>query len=109
MSDEPVVIDGLSENIGPFYVPGSCAVYANHSSRPNARIDKRHGGMWLVASEPIAAGQEIRFDFTEAGAPAGGRAARDEGLGDGPADAAATSRGRKGAAAVAVLGGWPGR
>jgi len=71
VSDEPVVIDGLSENIGPFYVPGSCAVYANHSSRPNARIDKRHGGMWLVASEPIAAGQEIRFDFTEGHRPVG--------------------------------------
>ena len=67
-----VVIDGASEN-SPFELPRCCASYANHSARPNARLElwpvlrpasceaRQH--MVLVASEPIAAGGEIRIDY----------------------------------------------
>jgi len=66
------VIDGASEN-SPFECERSPAVYANHSAAPNARLEiwpvARAGPlevrerMVLVASEPIAAGQEVRIDY----------------------------------------------
>ena len=67
-----VIIDGASEN-SPFELPRCCASYANHSEQPNARLElwpvlrpaaceaRQH--MVLVASEPIAAGGEIRIDY----------------------------------------------
>ena len=67
-----IVIDGASEN-SPFELPRCCASYANHSEQPNARLElwpvlrpapceaRQH--MVLVASEPIAAGGEIRIDY----------------------------------------------
>lgn len=67
-----VIIDGASEN-SPFRCPCSPAIYANHSSAPNARLEMwpapRPGSlelrqhMVLVASEPIAAGQEVRINY----------------------------------------------
>ena len=67
-----VVIDGASEN-SPFCCPCSPAIYANHSSAPNARIEMwpmpRPGSlelrqrMVLVATERIAAGREIRINY----------------------------------------------
>ena len=63
------VIDGACEN-SPYDRECSPAVYANHSRRPNARIEswpvlqpgplevREH--MMLVAAEPIDAGQEVR-------------------------------------------------
>ena len=65
------VIDGASEN-SPFECKRSPAVYANHSSRPNARLECRPAltqpgihRMLIVALEPIAAGQEVRIDYEE--------------------------------------------
>lgn len=67
-----VVIDGASEN-SPFRCPHSPAIYANHSSQPNARLEMwpapRPGSlelrqhMVLVATECIAAGREIRINY----------------------------------------------
>ena len=71
-----MVIDGASEN-SPFECPRSPASYANHAPRPtcNARLEtwpvlgpdplsvRQH--MVLVASEPIAAGHEIRIDYED--------------------------------------------
>jgi len=49
--------------------PPSCTIYANHSTRPNARLlhvpasgDAQHV-LLLVATERIRAGSEIRFDY----------------------------------------------
>ena len=65
---------GASEN-SPFLLPRCCALHANHSARPNARLElwpvlrpathepRQH--MVLVASEPIAAGAEIRIDYED--------------------------------------------
>jgi hypothetical protein len=70
------VIDGMGEN-SPFGCAPSLAVFANHSARPNARIEsfpvlrpgplevRQH--MMLVAAEPIAAGQEVRLNYEEGG------------------------------------------
>jgi len=67
-----VLIDGASEN-SPFALPRCSASYANHSERPNARLElwpvlrpalcevRQH--MVLVAAEPIEAGCEIRIDY----------------------------------------------
>ena len=65
------VIDGASEN-SPFECARSLATYANHSSRPNARIESwpvlRPGAlevrqhMMLVAIEHIESGQEVRIN-----------------------------------------------
>jgi len=67
-----VVVDGASEN-SPFDCPRSAAIYANHSTRPNARVEtwpvlrpgphevREH--VVLVASEPIEAGREIRINY----------------------------------------------
>ena len=67
-----VIIDGASEN-SPYELPRCCAIYANHSSRPNARLElwpvlrpaacemRQH--MVLVASEAITPGAEIRIDY----------------------------------------------
>jgi len=54
-------------------MPVTLAVYANHSTRPNARFERREGGglgpldlrqrMYIVATEPIEAGREIRVDY----------------------------------------------
>ena len=55
------------------------AIYANHSRMPNCRLEhwpRRAAGrdapagqdtLWLVASEPVAAGAELRFDYEEGG------------------------------------------
>jgi hypothetical protein len=65
-------IDGNCEN-SPFETPRAPAVFANHSERPNARIEfwpalqpgpfELVGEVWIVASEEIAAGREIRIDY----------------------------------------------
>ena len=72
-----VVIDGACENSPYECGARSPAVYANHSRRPNARIEswpvlrpgpcevRQH--MMLVASEHIDAGQEIRVDYEGGG------------------------------------------
>ena len=71
----PLLCAGACEN-SPFQVERSAAIYANHSTRPNARLEcwpvLRPGtfevrqNMVLVASTPIEAGHEIRIDY-EAG------------------------------------------
>ena len=65
------VIDGASEN-SPFECERSPAVYANHSSQPNARLEcwpalplQGIHRMLLVALEPIEAGQEVRIDYED--------------------------------------------
>ena len=57
--------------------PPSPAAYTNHSSAPNARLEHWPPGdtggldrVVLVASEPIPAGREVRFDY-ERGAAKG--------------------------------------
>lgn len=66
-------IDGNAEN-SPFAdAPRYPGVFANHSCRPNAKLEFQRaaspgrcdlkGRMYLVAREPIAAGQEVRFDY----------------------------------------------
>ena len=70
------IVDGNSEN-SPFDLARSAAIFANHSKRPNACIEvwpvlrPEHLGirqrMMLVASEPIAAGQEVRIDYEDGG------------------------------------------
>jgi hypothetical protein len=72
------VIDGACENSPYECGPHSPAIYANHSRRPNARIEswpvprpgplevRQH--MMLVATERIDAGQEIRINYEEGGA-----------------------------------------
>ena len=75
------VIDGGCEN-SPFECERSPAIYANHSAKPNSRLDcwpaKQPGSrllagafeiqqrMVLIATKSIAAGQEVRIDY-EAG------------------------------------------
>ena len=64
-------IDGNYDHC-PYDGPRSVAIYANHSARPNAKIEHwplagRHPQelqerMWLVATQPIEAGAEIRID-----------------------------------------------
>ena len=65
------VIDGASEN-SPFECERSPAVYANHSSQPNARLECRPAltqpgihRMLIVALEAIEAGQEVRIDYED--------------------------------------------
>ena len=71
-----IVIDGASEN-STFPCPRALATYANHSRRPNARLEawpnlspgscKLRVHMMLVASEPIETGAEIRIDYENGG------------------------------------------
>ena len=65
------VIDGASEN-SPFECERSPAVYTNHSSQPNARLQcmpalPQQGihRMLIVALEPIEAGQEVRINYED--------------------------------------------
>ena len=70
------VIDGACEN-SPFELPPSPAIFANHASIPNARVETwpvERPGPWevrqrvmLVASEPIAAGREVRINYEGGG------------------------------------------
>ena len=70
------IIDGDCEN-SPFDCPRSPAIYANHSSQPNARLETwpvlRPGPhdirqrVVLVASESIEAGREVRIDYDDGG------------------------------------------
>jgi len=72
-----LIIDGACEN-SPFPCPSSPAVFANHSGKPNARIEtwpvdqpvplQLRQQMVLVAIEHIPAGAEIRIDY-EDGSP----------------------------------------
>ena len=65
-------IDGDCTN-SPFELPRWPAIYCNHSARPNARIEywpalqcdphDVHGNMWVVTTEEIAPGREIRVDY----------------------------------------------
>jgi hypothetical protein len=67
------VVDGAGENSPKFEHRRAAALYANHSSSPNARLESwpvlRAGAlevqqrMMLVAMEPIEAGREIRIDY----------------------------------------------
>ena len=43
-----IVIDAASEN-SPFALPKGCALHANHSSRPNARLE-----LWPASHRPLA-------------------------------------------------------
>ena len=71
-------IDGNLENCSAAdrasHPERSPAIYANHSRRPNCRLEHwpRHSAdtrdtLWLVASENIEAGIELRFDYEEGG------------------------------------------
>ena len=79
LPNEDIFIDGNWEHC-PYSGPRSVATYANHSACPNAKfehwplqltsdgdeaLELRHR-MWLVATEAIPAGCEIRVDY-EAG------------------------------------------
>lgn len=88
-----IVVDGNCDNLPgelpPYECPRYSAIFANHSSTPNARMEywpapasnehELSGSMWLVAKEPIAIGQEIRFDYE-------GGAAEEEAGGSGGAE-----------------------
>jgi len=76
--DSNEVIDGAYENSPYDDGPHWPVVFANHSRAPNAQLEywpierpgacEVRGHMWIVASEPIAAGSEIRIDYeSEAG------------------------------------------
>ena len=63
-----VCIDGKGEN-SPYHAPFYLAPFANHSWHPNARLEywpsakgltDLGGKMWLVATESIEKGREIR-------------------------------------------------
>lgn len=71
-------IDGNFENVGGdafWHGERSPAIFANHSRVPNCRLEHWPGRsshhtvhtLWLVATEPIAAGTELRFDYEEGG------------------------------------------
>jgi hypothetical protein len=69
-----IVIDGACEN-SPFDCPRSGASFANHSNKPNARLEswpvlnpgplevRQH--IMLVASECISAGAEVRYNYEQ--------------------------------------------
>ena len=72
-----IIIDGGCDNLpGEYDVPRYAAIFANHSAVPNARLEywpdifardtELSGAMWIVATEDIAAGAEIRINY-EAG------------------------------------------
>ena len=79
-----VSVDGHGDN-SPFECPRSPAIFANHSSCPNAALQcwpsldaareaAEHGcthelqnTLWLVAKEPIPAGCEIRINYEDGG------------------------------------------
>ena len=71
-----VLIDGASEN-SPFTCPQALATFANHSRKPNARLEvwpvpeplpcELRVHMMLVAMEAIEAGCEIRIDYEHGG------------------------------------------
>ena len=78
-AEAPFFIDGASEQ-APFPTPRSLGPYANHSSaRPNARYEWRvagagmraphalAGALWVVATERIPPGCEIRVNYEAAG------------------------------------------
>lgn len=82
-----IVVDGNCDNLpGELEyaeaTPRYSAIFANHSSSPNARMEywpdlasneyELSGAMWLVAKESIAPGQEIRFDYEAGATEAGG-------------------------------------
>ena len=75
-----IIVDGNCDNVGDYQLPRYAAIFANHSATPNARIEywpdlsaigsreyELSGHMWIVASEPIEQGQEIRFDYEAGG------------------------------------------
>ena len=74
--DLPFLIDGNCDN-SPYQVTRSTAIFANHSFEPNASLQfwpalspgpfDLRGAMWLVATEPIPAGCEIRFNYEAGG------------------------------------------
>ena len=79
VSDWETFIDGNWEHC-PYEGPRSLAVFANHSAKPNARFEhwplqlqstscatQLRDRMWLVATEPIQAGAEIRVDYESGG------------------------------------------
>lgn len=72
-----ILIDGNGDNLpGSYELPRFAAIFANHSASPNAALEywpdlhatqtELSGNMWLVATEPIDAGAEIRINY-EAG------------------------------------------
>ena len=79
LPDANEIIDGAYENSIYNDGPRWPVVFANHSrAAPNARIEywptarpepcEVRGQMWVVASEPIAVGAEIRVDYETGGA-----------------------------------------
>ena len=83
VSDWETFIDGNWEHC-PYEGPRSLAVFANHSAKPNARFEhwplqlqstscatQLRDRMWLVATEPIQAGAEIRVDYASGGSASG--------------------------------------
>ena len=75
VSDWETFIDGNWEHC-PYDGPRSLAIFANHSANPNAVFEhwplqlqstscatQLRDRMWLVATEPIQAGAEIRVDY----------------------------------------------
>ena len=79
VSDWETFIDGNWEHC-PYDGPRSLAIFANHSANPNAVFEhwplqlqstscatQLRDRMWLVATEPIQAGAEIRVDYESGG------------------------------------------
>ncbi len=42
---------------------GNISRFINHSCRPNCFSEKRRGRIWIIATEDIAPGQELTFDY----------------------------------------------
>ena len=73
MSDGETFIDGNWEHC-TYDGPRFLAIFSNHSAVPNAKFEhwpmrlpsnksELRDRMWLVATEPIEAGGEIRVDY----------------------------------------------
>ena len=77
-----IIVDGNGDSLpGAYSLPRFAAIFANHSSRPNAALEfwpdllvkrsgsigqysfEMSGAMWIVATEAIAAGEEIRINY----------------------------------------------
>jgi len=77
-----IIVDGNGDSLpGAYSLPRFAAIFANHSSRPNAALEfwpdllvkrsgsigqysfETSGAMWIVATEAIAAGEEIRINY----------------------------------------------
>lgn len=73
-----IVIDGNCDSLpGEYQTPRYACIFANHSSQPNAALEywpdllaqghwtdfELSGSMWIVATEPIDAGMEIRINY----------------------------------------------